>query len=887
MHIHRHIYLLLPHFLHSCTPLCIHLFTEIFRNSEKIAKYDKKETFRVAFKKGLQFKKKCVEKYSAIPSVKQLKRIKLSSNDVKLLLRKHKKYSNDNNENKNTVKICNDLTHESTNHIANTNPENSPNENTQYLKLDDINDLKYKFLNEDDVCTFVIYLKEFCRVDTLNDDKTITKEVIKEGEGVISPKKNDYIDFFIQENSNKEYVHMIFDMNNLRYRGLFKALQNMKRGEISKITLKGLECFHIHCSKENIYTNKGSGTKKMDPYNVHKAPVKNVDRSTCRNNHENNSTCDGNWDNTNNIETSENNISINTEGNTSKESSNNWDNINDEITKTKKELIIELVHFKRSKTVNIKSIINMNRTEKLFFYLYEDNRKYYNKPIIDVNCELIIHMTISKNINKDKRDKLFLPIKFYSSNNSYIKKSKAYFLFSYGSCFTSPIWFYESFKGMKEGDELIIPLSKNKNICSEDYFIYHLLYDDIFLKDQNSIKIQKSTSACVTKEIKNKRNNESNDGFVKERKSILSSPTQIEDTNTSSKKKKHIESSPKKNTNLRNETINHEKKFLKWLISNRNLGKGFFLINGLKKRKVNSFCKSFFSLQNHFIEEFNYTEGINRLLFYLRSFKKVKRNILSKKIVNIQKKKKIKPIQIINTINEHHCDTYNSSEQIRQNIKDEKRKTKFSFIMNSLKNVYFDKNFYEKDAILKIKIVKILCKKKDSWNMNIKEQVENLKIYNRIGNDFMKINLYYAASIYYKKGFDIFRFSKIYNLIFEEKKIDILYSQQDEQIQEFTMYMEKILTNLSNCLYKLNDYNESINFADKALIINPQNVKTIYWKNMSYLQMNKYNEILQNLNNSFCLNNTSLLKLYNTARMIKKTHDTKFNSLFYGMYDQK
>ncbi|EAA21349.1 TPR Domain, putative [Plasmodium yoelii yoelii] len=613
-------------------------------------------------------------------------------------------------------------------------------------------------------------------------------------------------------------------MNNLRYRGLFKALQNMKRGEISKITLKGLECFHIHCSKENIYTNKGSGTKKMDPYNVHKAPVKNVDRSTCRNNHENNSTCDGNWDNTNNIETSENNISINTEGNTSKESSNNWDNINDEITKTKKELIIELVHFKRSKTVNIKSIINMNRTEKLFFYLYEDNRKYYNKPIIDVNCELIIHMTISKNINKDKRDKLFLPIKFYSSNNSYIKKSKAYFLFSYGSCFTSPIWFYESFKGMKEGDELIIPLSKNKNICSEDYFIYHLLYDDIFLKDQNSIKIQKSTSACVTKEIKNKRNNESNDGFVKERKSILSSPTQIEDTNTSSKKKKHIESSPKKNTNLRNETINHEKKFLKWLISNRNLGKGFFLINGLKKRKVNSFCKSFFSLQNHFIEEFNYTEGINRLLFYLRSFKK---------------------------------------------------------------NVYFDKNFYEKDAILKIKIVKILCKKKDSWNMNIKEQVENLKIYNRIGNDFMKINLYYAASIYYKKGFDIFRFSKIYNLIFEEKKIDILYSQQDEQIQEFTMYMEKILTNLSNCLYKLNDYNESINFADKALIINPQNVKTIYWKNMSYLQMNKYNEILQNLNNSFCLNNTSLLKLYNTARMIKKTHDTKFNSLFYGMYDQK
>ncbi|SCN62595.1 conserved Plasmodium protein, unknown function [Plasmodium chabaudi chabaudi] len=852
------------------------IFKKIFRNSEQIPKYDKKETFRVAFKKGLQFKKKCVEKYSAIPMVNQLKRIKLSSNDVKLLLRKHQIYSNNNNENKNTVKIDSDFTPETINHIVNTSPENSQNENTQYLKLDDINNLKYKFLNEDDICTFVIYLKDFCRVDTLNDDKTITKEVIKEGKGVISPKKNDYIDFFIQEKSNKEYIHMIFDLNNLRYRGLFKVLQNMKKGEISKITLKGIECFHINYSKENIYTNKESEEKKMDPYNNHKALLNNVDRPISRNNHGNDSTCDGNRENTNNIETSENNISINSEGN----------NINNEITKSEKELIVELVCFKRSKTVNIKSIINMNRTEKFFFYLYEDNRKYYNKPIIDANCELIIHMSISKNINKEKRGKLFLPIKFYSSNNSYIKKSKAYFLFSYGSCFTSPIWFYESFKGMKEGDELIIPISKNKNICSEDYFIYHLLYDDIFLKDQSLTPIQKLTSAGVTKEIKNRRNNERNEGLVKERESIVSSQIHIEDTNTSAKKIKNIESSAK-NTNLRNKAINHEKKFLKWLISNRNLGKGFFLIDGLKKRTVNRFCKSFFSLQNHFIEEFNYIENINRLPFYLRSFKKVKRNILSKKIVNIQKKKKIKPIQLINAINRHQCDTYNSSEQIRENIKDEKRKTKFSFIMNSLKSVYFDKNFYEKDAILKIKIVKILCKKKDSWNMNIKEQVEDLKIYNRIGNDFMKINLHYAASIYYKKGFDILRFSKIYNLIFEEKKTDILHSQKDEQIREFTIYMEKILTNLSNCLYKLNHYNESINFADKALIINPQNVKPIYWKNMSYLQLNKHNEILQNLNNPFCLNNTSLLKLYNTARMIKKTHDTKFNSLFYGMYGQK
>ncbi|CAD2103477.1 conserved Plasmodium protein, unknown function [Plasmodium vinckei lentum] len=859
------------------------IFKKIFRNSEQISKYDKKETFRVAFKKGLQFKKKCVEKYSAIPMINQLKRIKLSSNDVKLLLRKHKINSNNNNENKNTVKIDNDLTPETINHIVNTNPENSQNENTQYLKLDDINNLKYKFLNENDVCTFVIYLKDFCRVDTLNDDKTITKEIIQEGKGVISPKKNDYIDFFIQEKSNKEYIHMIFDLNNLRYRGLFKVLQNMKKGEISKITLKGIECFHINHSKENIYTNKGSEEKKMDSYNNHKAPVNNVDRSTCRNSYGNNSICNGIQGNTNNIETNENNISINSEVNKSKAPLNDEDNINNEITKSEKELIVELVCFKRSKTVNIKSIINMNRTEKLFFYLYEDNRKYYNKPIIDANCELIIHMSISKNINKEKRDKLFLPIKFYNSNNSYIKKSKAYFLFSYGSCFTSPIWFYESFKGMKEGDELIIPISKNKNICSDDYFIYHLLYDDIFLKDQTLTPIQKSISACVTKEIKNRRNNEE---FVKERESIVSSQIQIEGTNTSPKKKKNIESSAK-NTNLRNKTINHEKKFLKWLISNRNLGKGFFLINGLKKRTVDRFCKSFFSLQNHFIEEFNHIEDINRFPFYLRSFKKVKRNILSKKIVNIHKKKKIKPIHLINTTTRHHCDTYNSSEQIRQNIKDEKRKTKFSFIMNSLKSVYFDKNFYEKDAILKIKIVKILCKKKDSWNMSIKEQMEDLKIYNRIGNDFMKINLYYAASIYYKKGFDILRFSKISNLIFEEKKIDILHSQKDKQIQELITYMEKILTNLSNCLYKLNHYNESINFADKALIINPQNVKPIYWKNMSYLQLNKHNEILQNLNNSFCLNNTSLLKLYNTARMIKKTHDTKFNSLFYGMYGQK
>ncbi|SBS87896.1 hypothetical protein, conserved [Plasmodium ovale curtisi] len=862
-------------------------FIKIFKNSEKKRKYDKKENFKVAFKKALRFKQKCVKEYSSFPTVLQFKSIKISSNDIELLLRKKKIRNKNNTENEqkgetNRASATNTGKGDKENNVQNTssinnakyredmNEEGMLQENTDFLTLEDINHVRYKFLKEKDLCTYVVYLKDFSRVDILNDDNTIIKEVIKEGKGIVTPKKNDYIDFFIEEEKKKEYIHTIFDLENLKYRGLFKVLQNMKKKEMSKIILKDLECFHIYYSGKYKFIKQG---KDINTINVCTTQNKREFFTSSPSNRDNN----GEDNNMNNAQTSCNNMGKNGKmENSDMENEYNYGHsISKEHPRQRKEIILELVDFKKSKTVNIKSIVNLSVTDKLLFYVYEkDKKKYFNKPTIDAECELIINLSIGKDMNKTKNSKLFLPIR-YCHNDDDIKRDKAYFLFSYGSCFTSPLWFYECFKGLKEGDEVVIPLSKNKNIFSENHFVYQLIFDDI--KEDEPRKIQETklkTLSPSVNQIIYKLNN-----IQCKCKSLRENAKRRSNTNAQWMRGK----------------MSDEENFLQSLISCRNKGKGFFIINGLKKQQVNRFCDDFFSLQNCFIEKISYQEEFINSPFYHSAFRNVKRKKFCNKIINIQRGGCPSRVRHGQHKSQHFSPQQFGRHRVFSSFykrASHGEKTNGTGINNrsfhkALKSVYFDKSFYQKDAILKIKIVKLICKKKDPWNMNVSEQMENLKIYNEMGNRFMKKGLYNAASLYYKKGFDVFRFSKIYNIIFEEKKLSNLDLENDDQLVQLTQYVERILTNLSISFYKMSNYSECINFAEKAGKINPHNVKSIYWKHMAYLQQNKYAEVIQNLNNAFCLNDVTLLKLYNTARLIKKKHDDNFNSLFYAMYDQK
>ncbi|CRH02285.1 conserved Plasmodium protein, unknown function [Plasmodium relictum] len=837
------------------------VFLKVFKNSEKKSKYDKKDNFKVAFKKSLRFKQKCVEKYLSYPNVKYFKGIKLSSNEIELLLRKKRNTKNDRKKKEDEKQKKNNIQINKTGILNNCNKNYGEkpiqNQNIEFLELEEINDLRYKFLKEKDLCTYVVYLKEFYRVDILNDDKTIIKEVLKEGKGIFTPKKNDYIDYFIEEKNKKEYIHTIFDIDNLKYRGLYKIIQNMKKKEIAKIILKGLECFHINHS--TIITKKNNDENIDNYFNNSTEKKKNI--VNCK---------DYNYNTT--IKNNINEKSNNEDEITNALKNENKINMNNELINKRKELIIELIDFKKSKMVNIASIINMNNSEKLLFYTSEDDKlKNLNRPIIDTDCELIISLSI-KNIDKTRNKQIFLPINFYNNNNS-IRKSNAYFLFSYGSCFTSPLWFYECFKGLKEGDEIIIPLSKNRNLFLENQFVYHILYEDIGISREHDFLKQ-----CELKKVQNNKDKEINElknnkhKFIKEKE---------KNTESIKREKKNYKCLKKK----KNEKINNINNYVQNLISERNEGKGFFLINNLKKDEVEDFCEGLFSLQNYFIEKNNEEENIRRILSIYHSFIKVRRKKFFKRIINIQKKKSIHTK--INRFKKHHNENNSSSIRVTKTKKRNKEKIyNISFFRNALKKVYFDRFLYQKDTILKIKILKIICKKKDPWNMSTSEKIENLKIYIERGNNFMKKKLIYAALIHYKKGFDLCRFSALYKLIFEENKLN-LENLNDEQNKDLLLLMEKLLTNLSICFYKMNNYIECIKYSEKAITINSQNIKSIYWKNMAYLQQNKYLEVIKNLNNSFCLNNSTLLRLFNNARLIKKKHDSNFKSLFYAMYDKK
>ncbi|EUD64994.1 hypothetical protein C922_04622 [Plasmodium inui San Antonio 1] len=819
------------------------LFTKTFSNSERKSKYDRKENFRREFKKALRFKQKCVEKYISYSIVATLKRIKLSSNDIKLLVRKRKlnKANRDGNH---------DVAQKDTpdEELKGEDPHNC----SESLTLDDINNVRYKFLKEDELSTYVVYLKEYKRVDILNHDRTIIKEVMREGKGIFTPKKNDYIDFFIQDGKKREFIHTTLEEHNLKYRGLFKILQNMKKKEMSKIVLKGLECLHIYHFAQKTHT------EKEEPNGPEKNPddMQKGRRDFCHDEKQKGIVDETKLSNFETNQVKQNPGEIEEEKNVDL-------HIRDELPKQKKEIIIELLDFKKSKRVNLFSIINLNDTGKLLFYLSDDGKdKTPNKPIIDTDCELIIHLSINNDKNRRESKRMHLPVHFWK-NNGNIKKRKAFFLFSYGSCFTAPLWFYECFKGLKEGDEVIIPLSKNRNIFSENQFAYPLIFEEAAQGE----RVQPPQGGKREVEDDIQRNN----GVRNDQKE--STPNDSH----------HI---TKKNHSGRKWSKMEDRKFVQRLISNRNRGKGFFLIDGLKKNQVDRFCEGFLSSQTSLINRTHHEEESPKLPFHCSSFQKVRRKKFYKSVANIQKSEKLTRMK--HQLSKQLYEVSSSNESISKEDEHKGQKMdNFSFFRKALKSVYFDKSFYEKDTILKIKIVKLICKKKDPWNMNISEQIEYLKIYNKMGNTFMKKNLHYAASLHYIKGFDIFRFSKIYSLIFEEKKINVSNLDSDDMAKELVLHAEKILTNLAISHYKLGNYNECVKYAENAATINPENVKSIYWKHMAYLQQNKYHQVIKNLNNSFCLSNLTLLKLYNTARVIKKKQDAHFNSLFYAMYDQK
>ncbi|VUZ98571.1 tetratricopeptide repeat protein, putative [Plasmodium vivax] len=822
------------------------LFTKTFRNSERKNKYDRKENFRTEFKKALRFKQKCIEKYFSYSTVATLKRIKLSSNDVKLLVRKRKlkKATPDGKPN-----------------VAQKNASSEelkgddPHKCSESLTLEDINNVKYKFLKEEELSTYVVYLKEYNRVDILNDDRTIIKEVMREGKGIVTPKKNDYIDFFLQDGKKSEFIHTILEVHNLKYRGLFQILQNMKKKEMSRIVLKGLECLHIYHSVQNTHI------EKEEPYGQEKKPndVQQGRRDFCQDDKQ-----EGILNETS-LPSFESNQVKQNDGEMKEGQEEAHLHTSNELPKQKKEIIIELVDFKKSKRVNISSIINQNYTEKLLFYLSEDGKNQNtNKPIIDADCELIIHVSINNDKDRTKGERMHLPVHFWKNNGS-IKKRKAFFLFSYGSCFTAPLWFYECFKGLKEGDEVIVPLSKNRNVFSENQFAYHLIFEET-APGEEAHQGQGGTDEVEVEGIKR------NSDLKNDRKEPTPNDSrQITKRNHSGRKSSKMK----------------DRKFVQRLISNRNKGKGFFLIDGLKKNQVDRFCEGFFSSQTALIDGTHDEAESPKSPFHCSSFQKVMRKKFYKSVANIQKRRKLTRMK--HQLRKQLYGGNSYKECISKKLQHRGKKTdNFSFFKRALKNVYFEKSFYQKDAILKIKIVKLICKKKDPWNMNMSEQIEYLKIYNKMGNTFMKKNLYYAASLHYIKGFDIFRFSKMYTLIFEEKKTNVSnLATDDDMAKELVLHMEKILTNLAISHYKLGNYNECVKYAESAATINPENVKCIYWKHMAYLQQNKYHQVIKNLNNSFCLNNLTLLKLYNTARVIKKKQDAHFNSLFYAMYDQK
>ncbi|SOV17190.1 conserved Plasmodium protein, unknown function [Plasmodium gaboni] len=943
-------------------------FSKVFKNSEIKNKYDKTHNFKAEFKKGLRYKQKCVDKYSRDPAINKYQKIKINSNDINLLIRKKKikkdkneKYIDQVNIKSNLIKNMNDLKNNcdikivnydnaQTNNCNNNSSNDKlccQNETSLFLNIEDINNLKYKFLEQTELCTYVIYLKEFRRVDILNDDKTIIKEIINEGKGICTPKKNDYIDFFINENNKQEYIHTILDINNLKYRGLFQILQHMKKKEMSKIILKGNQCDHInhtnHINEEHNYL-----------YNTIQIQHKliNIKKNTS---HEHDQIindlqyCDENRQSINNIQMNNiqmNNIQMN-HINNSKNScldndTNNLDtNIIEKKKKKKKELYIQLIDYKKSKIVNINSIININTSEKLLLYINDEKNIYktnninkniqthqpFNIPTIDNECELIIKMTLT-HLDNTTKENIYLPI-CYTKNNKNIKQNKAYFIYSYGSCFTSPLWFFHSLQNLKEGQQIIIPIAKNKNMFQQNQFLYHIIYENVGITNT----VENNQKDNYNNNNNNNNNNSSNNNNNNNNNANYQINTQEKQCAHTKKNMFTLNSAHEKNIKTINNTYKqnnkHKNNFIESLISNRNQGKGFYLIKKFKKSHVNKFCNNFFKLHQHYMEKNKHEKKIksiknikkllnvhNKINYYHNLFMHFKFKHFHRKI--IKRKKKNIPISTKNIINNKLLQIYMTQQKEDKKKKKKKKKDKnhnktndpykeqYKKIYNStkrfekkLKNVYFDRFFYNKDTILKIKVIKIICKKKDPWNMNISEQIENIKIYNDMGNKFTQAKLYYAASIQYKKAFDICRFSKIYNLIFEEKKKlqhilnDYQNKKHTEQTQEqnyqtqLLSYIEKIITNLSITFYKINNYNECIIYAEKAFIINPQNVKAIYWKNMSYIAQNKYTQVIQNLNNPFCLNNQTLLKLYNSARLIKKKHDTNFNSLFYAMYDNK
>lgn len=131
----------------------------------------------------------------------------------------------------------------------------------------------------------------------------------------------------------------------------------------------------------------------------------------------------------------------------------------------------------------------------------------------------------------------------------------------------------------------------------------------------------------------------------------------------------------------------------------------------------------------------------------------------------------------------------------------------------------------------------------------------------------------------YQKIYSHFNLKDIYNNINHEDENSEEYKKAKEELDKIQI---QTLTNILVVKTKMKDWKDIIEISDKALELEPENIKALFFRGRALLNLTEYEKAIEIFNKILSLDkdNTDAVKELARAKKERKAYEDKCKALF-------
>lgn len=148
-----------------------------------------------------------------------------------------------------------------------------------------------------------------------------------------------------------------------------------------------------------------------------------------------------------------------------------------------------------------------------------------------------------------------------------------------------------------------------------------------------------------------------------------------------------------------------------------------------------------------------------------------------------------------------------------------------------------------------------------------------------IAAKFFKIQNWSLANKMYHRLYNHFNLKDIYNNLKEEDVNTEEFKTMTDDLKKLEL---QTITNLLVVKSKLKEWNDVVEFSVKALVIEPKNIKALFFRGKAYLNLLEYDEAIKVFNQILTLekDNADVIKELAKAKLEKKKYNEKQKQMF-------